>query len=385
MSNHNVPIKIFASPRVQRSYDRRDEARVVDLIRREVLPKTKAAYHSISVKIRRAADGSPKSLTAYLLRQDTYTAEVKKIEVDQDYNVQAIQDDYDESQDPEDAEADDAGARYAPDGYGPVDFVAATPVPEIPTARQAVEHLHQLALNAGLRSRMLLGSQASVANYQGYLRSGVQGFVNIGHGFTGGIVLDDGTLSAHWFQSLPTDALTGTVIYFNSCQVFNPPLQPAVMQAGTRTFVGGIVNLLIGPSEEVCKCFWGRSLAPQQAPMGDLLTACEAHHYPDRGAHGIGGDLGQFLAGHVIVFQHIDFRGHHRHLFAMERNLNHPEDGTLNDQISSFVVLSGTWKFYLHADYGVPLGGEFPPGLYRWVEAVGVKNDQVSSLKCIRS
>ena len=198
-------------------------------------------------------------------------------------------------------------------------------------------------------------------------------------------MLDDGTLSENWFQSLPADALMGTVIYFNSCQVFNPPLQPAVMHAGTRTFIGGIVNLLIGPSEEVCKCFWGRSLASQQAPMGDLLTACEAQHYPDREAHGIGGDRGQFLAGHVIVFQHIDFRGHHRHIFAMERNLNHPEDQTLNDQISSFIVLSGTWKFYMHADYGVPLGGEFPPGLYRWVEAVGVKNDQVSSLKCIRS
>lgn len=386
MSNQDVPIKIFASPRrAQRTYDRQDESRVADVIRRDVLPKAKADYHSVSVKIRRAVDGSPKSLILYMLRKDTYTADVKKIEIDQDYNVKAIKDEYDESKDIEEIEEDDVGARYAPGRYGSVDFVAATPVPDIPTAKQAIEHVHRLAVGAGLRSRLLLGPDASVANYQGYLRSGLQGFVSVGHGFTGGIVLDDGTLPASWFQSLPSDALTGTVVYFNSCQVFNPPLQPSVMHAGTRTYIGGIENLLIGPSEEVCKCFWGRSLAPRQDPMADLVRACEAERYPKKGVHGISGDLGQLLAGHIIVFQHLDFRGHHRHIFAAERNLNHPEDKTLNDQISSFVVVSGSWKFFMHSDYASPLGGEFAPGLYRWVEAVGIKNDQVSSLKCIRS
>lgn len=385
MSKQDIPIKVFGSPRAQKSYDLQDESRITNVIRREVLAKAKVSYHSVSVKIRRTPDGSPKSLIVYMLRKDTYTADVKKVDVDKNYKFKGIEEEYDDSKDIEDIEEDGYGARYAPADYGAVDFVAATPVPEIPTAKQAVEHVHQLAINAGLRSKILLGPDATVSNYQAYLRSGLQGFVNVGHGFTGGIVLHDGTLPANWFQSLSSSALIGTVIYFNSCQVFNPPLQPAVMHAGTRTYIGGIVNLAIGPSEEVCKCFWRRSLLPQQEPMGNILPACEAQHYPKKGAHGISGDLGHFFAGHVVVFQHVDFRGHHRHIFTMERNLNHPEDRTLNDQISSFVVLSGTWRFYMHANYGTPLGGLFPPGRYRWVEAVGVKNDQVSSMKCIKS
>lgn len=69
----------------------------------------------------------------------------------------------------------------------------------------------------------------------------------------------------------------------------------------------------------------------------------------------------------------------------MERNLNHPADRTSNDEISSFVVVSGTWKFYRHSNFRVGLGGEYGPGAYRWVEAVGIKNDQVSSLRCVRA
>lgn len=89
--------------------------------------------------------------------------------------------------------------------------------------------------------------------------------------------------------------------------------------------------------------------------------------------------------GEVIIFQHVDFRGHHRHIFDTEPNLNHSEDQTMNDKMSSFVVVSGIWKFYRHANYQVPYDGEFGPGRYRWVEANGVENDQVSSMKCIKA
>lgn len=389
MSDQNnyqdVPIKVFASARRQRTYDRQDEQRIADVIRQDVLPKTKATYHSVSVKVKRTADGSPQYLIAYMLRKDTYTADVTKIDVDQTYQVQAIQEEYDNSEDIDDEdEADyEEGAAYALQGSS-LEFVAATPVPEIPTAKQAVQAIHQLALNAGLHSKVLLGPDASVANYKRYLGSGLQGFVNIGHGYPGGIVLDDGPLPASWFQSLSGDPLSPAVVYFNSCKVFNPPLQPAVMGAGARTYIGGIVSLLIGPSEEVCKCFWNKSLL-QGDRMGDGLPGCEKAHYPDQGAHGISGDLGPFYAGHIIAFQHANFRGYHRHIFGMERNLNHPEERTLNDQISSFVVLSGTWRFYLHTNFNGAIGGEYPPGAYKWVEAVGVKNDQVSSLRCIKS
>jgi hypothetical protein len=385
MSNNNsekTKIKIFGSKKGFRTYDSNDEQKVIDLVQKEVVQKAKTSYHSVNVKINRNIDGSPDSLIAYMLRKDTYTADVVRVNVQSDYKLKDVQEDYDDSL--EFDEEDESYTSDFEDDYGGVDFVAATPVPDIQTAKAAVEKIHQLASTAGLRSVLLLGAQASVANYKKYLKSGLTGFVNIGHGYTGGIVLDDGNLTSNWFQSLNNNQISPGVVYFNSCKVFNPPLQPAVMGAGARTYIGGIPNLLIGPSEEVCKCFWN-SILWKGEQMNDALTTCEANNYPHAGHHGISGDFGILQAGHLIAYQHANLRGHHRHIFGWERNLNHPEDRSLNDQISSFVVLSGTWNFYRHSNYMVRLGGNFDRGVYRWVGAVGIDNDQVSSLKCIRS
>jgi hypothetical protein len=86
---------------------------------------------------------------------------------------------------------------------------------------------------------------------------------------------------------------------------------------------------------------------------------------------------------HIIVFQHANFRGHHRHIFGLEDNLDDPEDRTLNDQISSFVVLSGTWQLFKHANFVEPYPRTFGPGQYEFVGDFGVENDQVSSLRAV--
>jgi len=283
----NVKIKVFASPEAYRVYDAQDEGRIVDVVRKEVLPREKAEYHSVKVKVKRRKDGSPKYLVTYMLRKDTYTADIVKVDVDKNYQVQAFVDDYTDTEDDEDGESDEGAT------YESFDFVAGTPVPEIPTAKAAVQIMHQMAVNAGLKSKILLGTDASVANYKNYLKSGLRGFVNVGHGNTSLIVLDDGPLYASWFQGLSGKPLAPAVVYFNSCRVFNNPLQPAVMKAGARTFIGGIVNLSIGPSEEVCKCFWNKVVA-QGGAMGQTLKYCEKAKYHTQGAHGISGDLGTF-------------------------------------------------------------------------------------------
>ncbi len=283
----NVKIKVFASPEAYRVYDAQDEGRIVDVVRKQVLPREKAEYHSVKVKVKRRKDGSPKYLVTYMLRKDTYTADIVKVDVDKNYQVQAFVDDYTDTEDDEDEQSDEGAT------YESFDFVVGTPVPDIPTAKAAVQIIHQMAVNAGLKSKILLGTDASVANYKNYLKSGLRGFVNVGHGNTSLIVLDDGPLYASWFQGLPGKPLAPAVVYFNSCRVFNNPLQPAVMKAGARTFIGGIVNLSIGPSEEVCKCFWDKVLAHNGA-MGQTLKDCEKTKYHTQGAHGISGDLGTF-------------------------------------------------------------------------------------------
>lgn len=387
MSNgSDINIKIFASNKKNKTYDRTDEKKISDVIKKDVLSKTKVSYHSVSVKVERLEDGAPKALIAYLLRKDSYTADVTKVEVDRDYNVQTVIEDYDDSKevgDEGEEEIEERGA-YESEIQVAVDFVAATPVPEIPSAKEAVENIAKIAASKGLNSLTLLGSDASVANYKRLLRSGLQGFVNVGHGWPGGIVLDDGRLRYTWFESLTDRPLNPGVIYLNSCQVHNPPLQPAVMASGARTYIGGIVNLLIGPSEKVCLSFWNGILS-EGAQMKEALLKAEEKNYPSTGAHGFSGDPLLYQTGEIIVFQHANFRGPHRHIFGMERDFNHPEDRNLNDRISSFVVVSGMWEFYQHSHFRKRLGIQYGPGLYSYVGAVGIGNDQISSARCIRA
>lgn len=284
-----VKVRVFGSPQKFKTYDQNDEQQIITSIRDQVLPEIGIDYHSVSVKVKRKADRSPDYLVAYMLRKDSYTADTVKIEISDGYGVQNIVRNYDDSVEEEDEEDTTYGDTSE---YG-VDFVAATPVPEIPTAKQAVDFLHSLATSLGLNSRKLLGPAASVTNYRNYLKSGVKGFVNIGHGNSNSIILYNGTLHANWFNSLAGTPLTPAVVYFNSCQVFNSPLQPAVMKSGARTFMGGIVNLRIGPSEAVCKCFWEKSFKLLRG-MRSNLTQCEKDKYPRQGDHGLSGDKGIF-------------------------------------------------------------------------------------------
>ena len=86
---------------------------------------------------------------------------------------------------------------------------------------------------------------------------------------------------------------------------------------------------------------------------------------------------------HVILFEHRNFHGAHKHVFTREPNLNAPDDNYFNDRVSSFVILSGLWVFFRDAQFQNPYAGgtEFGPAIDgSWVEALGIKNDDMSSL-----
>lgn len=95
-------------------------------------------------------------------------------------------------------------------------------------------------------------------------------------------------------------------------------------------------------------------------------------------------EAGVASAGHihlpeVVIYYDKDFKGP-----EYRTNLNVLfVGGAWNDQISSIVVVSGQWQFYLHRDFVEPLGPVLGPGYYPWVEAVGIRNDQVSSFRCV--
>lgn len=294
--NEDVKIKVFASGKRQKSYDATDEKKISQVFREQVLPSTKRDYHSVNVKVKRNQDNNPEYMIAYMLRQDTYTADVVKIKVDEQFDVKEIVENYNDQEDYDDEDSMQSNLDYADEAY---DFVVATPVPEIPTALQAIDFIYNIATSSGYMVKKLIGADATVENYKHYLQLNLKGFVNVGHGYPEGIILDDGRLRYTWFQGLVNRPLHPAVIYFNSCQVFNPPLLPEVMNSGARTFIGGIINLLIGMSEEVCKAFWD-SIITKKTQMGAALSAAELTHYPTSGAHGIAGDHGLFRADKLV-------------------------------------------------------------------------------------
>jgi hypothetical protein len=87
--------------------------------------------------------------------------------------------------------------------------------------------------------------------------------------------------------------------------------------------------------------------------------------------------------GAIVVYEHTHFRGRYRLIWSEENNLNRPEDFSLNDAISSFVVMDGNWKFYRDRDFGTPYNNEFGPGVYPSVKDIGIENNKISSLKAV--
>lgn len=320
MSNSKeVEVRVFGSRKEYAGLDVQDESRVAEIIRNQVLPKTEAEYYRVNVKIKRKEDQTPKYLVAYLLRKDIYLAEVVRVDVESNFQVTGTTWSYDNSNEDEDVDeepefssGDESEYAYA------YDFIVATPVPGISSAKKAVEDLHRLFTSLGFSSKMLQGEEATVANYKQYLTSGLKGFINIGHGNPNGIALHDGSLSATWFNSIANQAVKPAVVYFNSCQVHNDPLKSAVIKAGARTFIGGIVNLLIGPSEAVCVCFWEKALKTPTT-MGDALRQCEKEKYPAEDAHGIIGDTGIFAVVSLKLAQAMWVHGHSMQIEYPER------------------------------------------------------------------
>jgi len=333
--NNDVEIRVFASKQEYAAFDSQDEPKVAEIIRERVLPQTDAEYYRVDVKIERKSDQSPAYLVAYMLRKDIYLAEVVRVDVDDRYNVTGMTFNYEDSGDEDDDEPpdDDEWDDDIPGEEGSLeqgeymgeeedeyafDFVFATPCDDISTAKAAVEYLCKLATEEGFKCKKLLGAEATCGNYKLHLTSGLKGFVNIGHGNPSGIALTDCFLDWNWFQGLSTNALKPAVIYFNSCQVFNDPLKPAVMHGGVRTFIGGIVNLMIGPSEEVCKCFWD-TILKSDTHMKTALTQCEKDKYPNEGAHGIAGDTGPFSVKKIKLVHAMWTHGHGAHIEYPDR------------------------------------------------------------------
>ncbi len=290
-ANTNVKIVIrliVAGPPLSEA----EKKKIRDAVKNCLLIPSYEPYHAVLVDVIRRGDRAVRSIAAFMLRAYTYTADIARIDFDTRGRAKSaaflVGDSIDEANVvlPKVAAKPSHSARK-------VDMVFGTPVPEIKSAKVAVEYAYGLARRLGYRAVKLLGNSANLVNYKKYLAGHLKAFGHVGHGYARGIVLSDGNLTYNWFGGLTMKPLSPAVAYFNSCQTFNPPLGPSVMTAGSRTFIGGNVNLLIGHSEEVFKCFW-TSILEAKKPMRTSLRRCEKAHYRILNAHGFGGDSGRF-------------------------------------------------------------------------------------------
>jgi Beta/Gamma crystallin len=83
------------------------------------------------------------------------------------------------------------------------------------------------------------------------------------------------------------------------------------------------------------------------------------------------------LDAQIVLFEHRDFHGDHRHLFMTQKDLGLEQ---FDNVTSSLAILSGTWATFADPDLQRPYDVLLGPGLYPWVEKVGIRNDDLSSL-----
>jgi hypothetical protein len=90
----------------------------------------------------------------------------------------------------------------------------------------------------------------------------------------------------------------------------------------------------------------------------------------------------------IIFYVDSGFGGLHTHVFESTPDFASLAlggvgvniDGSWNDIVSSFVIVSGTWQCFRDANFRVPQGGLLGPGVYPWVEDLGIDNDSISSV-----
>ncbi len=254
---------------VAESYDGIDTETVKGLIIETLDPRD---WASISVLV------EPKALYLALASKTTWGLEFMQIEFDSFLTITSVE------QNIAWPYSARANAFYASCPNSSIDTYWTTECSTISTAVAAVDTNHSAAVSRGYKSIKAIGSGESLTNVLNYLScSNLKLWGRVGHGYTGGLQLTAGQM----LSDFPGVSIKSGV-YANSCQAHNPPFEGKVLGAGARFFISGDVNLKIGSSEEVFKCWWNK--AKDQHNVCSALSACEKETgYKWPGDHGCSG------------------------------------------------------------------------------------------------
>ena len=88
----NEHVKINILPGMTGSVDKGiDRKRIRKLVKDRLLLPSKEPYHKVQVEVELEPQGSLKALIVSMLRANTYTADVVKMNVDDKYEVQSVE------------------------------------------------------------------------------------------------------------------------------------------------------------------------------------------------------------------------------------------------------------------------------------------------------
>ncbi len=88
--NENVRVVILPGA-TKKAGSAADQKKIRQVIKDRLLLKSMEPYHQVQVEVKYRPDGTPESLVASMLRAHTYTADIVKVNVDKDFNVQSIE------------------------------------------------------------------------------------------------------------------------------------------------------------------------------------------------------------------------------------------------------------------------------------------------------
>ena len=87
------------------------------------------------------------------------------------------------------------------------------------------------------------------------------------------------------------------------------------------------------------------------------------------------------VAAHIMLFEHAQFRGAHKHVFQKLDDLGAGDDNSFDNITSSIVVLAGTWWTFGDPGQQRQFKPFLGPGLYPTLDSVNIPNDDLTSLE----
>ena len=316
-NSSRVPVTIFANAYKHIPGLEKHEAKIIKTVRKEFnLYERGMNYHRAAIDVvDEDSDAEGDFLVVYFLLKNKYTIEISKITLLENYEVLWIENDYKMK-----AGETSTERLISEDGTCPddsIEIVLSTCETSLPSAVEAINYSYDSAVNAGYNTVKLLGSEENSTDIDCWLSCpNLKYWGRVGHGINAGILLSDGVLPYIYFDSLPAGALQGKTLYFNSCWVFNDPMKSSILNKDAYKFIGGICPLLIGPSEQVFKCWNDNNFYQVPPPGGEPDEMCywsveceSSTGFPDPGCHGCGGPGLIFLVPGGIYPPVADFIG----------------------------------------------------------------------------